>query len=249
MIFRLILFTCCMLSVSLYAQDEHVKEYVLEAYPRWYGNNNYTIQGNIGINKTTDDISRVRYYLKPSFTYGLNKNWATHGGMGFYHSEYEVIEDSYELRPFLGLSHFSQFNDKWVMSSYFRAEERYIFSLPEKEKKETLRLRLRLQTAYHFTPSSQKNNWHRATLGIEGFKSYTNDTDIDIYSYETRVILGIERNLNEKNKIRFELAWKYLGNPTQVSGSDINTVYFKIQYYPIWGKLLSNILSQGEVNE
>ena len=249
MIFRLILFAFTISYASLYAQDKQVREYVLEAYPRWYAKDNYTIQGNIGIDKTSHDISRVKYYLKPSSTYALDKNWAIHGGMGFYYSDYEVIEDSYELRPFLGLSHFSQFNDEWVMSSYFRAEERYIFSLPEKEKKETLRLRFRLQTAYNFTPSSQKNNWHRATIGIEGFKNYTNDKDKDIYGYETRVTLGIERNLNEKNKIRFELAWKYLGQPTQVSGSDINTVYLKIKYYPTWGKLLNNILSQREVDE
>ena len=67
---------------------------------------------------------------------------------------------------------------------------------------------------------------------------------ITIYDeYATRLTFGLERNLEDKEKIRFELAFKYLGDPSELSKSDITTVYFKIQYYPSWGEFWGNTLS------
>ena len=47
----------------------------------------------------------------------------------------------------------------------------------------------------------------------------------------------------------FELAFKYLGDPGELSKSDITTVYFKIQYYPSWGEFWGNTLSNRDIDE
>ena len=246
--FLTVLINCSLLSGLLYAEEDQVQQYVLEAYPRWYSGDKASIQGNIGIDATNHDLSRVNYYIKPSGTYALGKNWAFHGGLGFYYKDYKEYDNEYELRPFLGLSHFIQLNDKWSTSAYFRAEERYQY-ISSDSRGETLRLRLRLRTAYDINTIYQKHTWRSATIGLEGFKSFTDDEGIDIYDHETRLTFGLERNLDDKEKIRFELAFKYFGVPTEISQSNVTTVYFKIQYYPSWGGFWGNTLSNRDIDE
>ena len=59
----------------------------------------------------------------------------------------------------------------------------------------------------------------------------------------------MERSLSDLDKVRFELSWKYKSPPGEVSDSSVNTVYFKIQYYPVWGGMLNNKLFNRGVDE
>ena len=90
-------------------------------------------------------------------------------------------------------------------------------------------------------------------LGIEGFRSHIKgqiDSGIqDNYDYETRITTSIERSLSSKDKVRFELAWKFQSLLRDVSEASVSTVYFKIQYFPIWGGLFDNRLSDREIDE
>jgi len=63
------------------------------------------------------------------------------------------------------------------------------------------------------------------------------------------VTLGAERNLNKERKVRFELAWKYKTQATELSGSDIHTIFFKIQYFPSWGSRFRNRLRDRDIDE
>ncbi|WP_373032220.1 DUF2490 domain-containing protein [Sulfurovum sp.] len=179
----------------------------------------------------------MRYYVKPSVSYGLNNDLALHVGLGLYYTNYKEEDNNVETRPYLGISHFYTFTEKWKLSSYLRVEERF-----KDNKTDSTQLRLRLRTHYTINPISNENSWYKFT----GFKSYyhdENDADSqDTYDRESRVTLSLERSLSKKEKLRFELAWKYQSPLGEISSSDSNTVYFKIQYYPMWGKRLSNTL-------
>ena len=244
-----LLFT--ILPLSLFsAESNTAQQGSLEIYPKWYSNDDMTIQGNIGIKKILQQSDWVTYYVKPSTTYALSRNWAVHGGLGFYYTDNKTFDNRREWRPFVGLSHFTNFTDKWGMSSYFRTEERFRNNISSDNKSETTRLRLRLRNSYKLNPTSTPHSWHKMTLDLEGFRSYNSDTLIEAsYDYETRVAVGAERIMGKARKVRFELAWKYKTQANEISDSDINTVFFKIQYFPSWGSRHRNKLRDRDIDE
>jgi len=230
--------------------DEYAKQVVLEMYPKWYSGEDVTIQGNVGIEKIFRGNDWIQYYGKPSLTYALNKNWALHGGLGYYYTAYQNVNDTYEIRPFLGISHSSKWTDKWTTGTYFRTEERYHYSTGSNNRSNNTRLRLRIRTSYLFNPVTIPNRWHKVTFGIEGFKSYNTDNSLEkLYDYQTNITLGLERSLQRGQKLRFELAWKYKAALNQITDTDISTAFFKIQYYPSWGRWWRNKLRNRDIDE
>lgn len=239
-----LLLVLCFATPVLKASDTE-KQFLLEAYPALYSDENYTIQGNIGINKVFDsDDNSKQFYARPSISYALDYNWALHGGMGFYFTDYEESENNIEIRPYLGISHFHPLTDKWKMSSYFRVEERF-----QDNDDDSTRLRFRLRTNYKMNPLSKDHSWHQFMLSLEGLKSYNHDDSnidsVNTFDRESRVTLGIERSLSKRDKVRFELAWRYKTPPKDISTESVSTVYFRIQYYPIWGdRLVSRLINR-----
>ncbi len=242
----------CFAGSNLSAAEED-QEIALEFYPQWYSQENYTVQSNIGIEKSFQNNTQIKYYTKPSITYALNEYWSLHGGFGLYYTDYKESNNNFEIRPFQGISHFYPLNEKWKLSSYFRVEERLHYDTKSEERENELRLRLRFRTDYRLDTLTRKHFWDKLIFGVEGFRSNNNDEiDADIqdnYKYESRVTVGLERNLSEQDKIRFELSWKYQVPPGEISDASINTFYFKIQYYPVWGEKLRNKLSNRGVDE
>ena len=244
-----LLFTILPLSVFS-AKNNSAQQVSLEIYPKWYSENDLTIQGNIGVKKMFHEHDWITYYVKPSTTYALSRNWAVHTGLGFYYTDNKTFDNTTELRPFIGISHFTNVTDKWAISSYFRAEDRFRKNIDLDNNSETTRLRLRFRNSYKLNPLSHEQSWHKVTLDLEGFKSYNSDMTLEpTYDYETRVTFGAERSLNEEKKVRFELAWKYKTQARQLSDSDIHTIFFKIQYFPSWGNKFRNKLRDREIDE
>ena len=247
-----ILLVLCFASSTLQAAEEE-DVVALEFYPQWLSEEDYTVQGNIGIEKDFRSNDWVEYYTKPSIAYALDNNWALHGGLGLYYTDNKDSDNNFEIRPFQGISHFHPLSEKWKLSTYFRAEERFQYNTNTRDKETTLRLRLRFRTDYMFNPLSTKDTWHKLTLGVEGFRSNNDDdsnTGIqDYYTYESQVTLGLSRNLSEQKRVRFEVSWKYQVPPGDISESSVNTFYFKIQYYPIWGGILGNKLFHRGIDE
>jgi hypothetical protein len=226
------------------------RQILLEVYPQWYSKDDMTIQGNIGITKIYQNSDWITHYAKPSVTYAISHNLALHGGLGYYYTNNNIIDDIREWRPFVGMSHFSNLTDKLGISSYFRTEERYRSTFDSNNKSKTTRLRLRFRNTYKLNPLSVPHSWHKITLDLEGFKSYTSDTVIEpTYDYQTRVSLGLERSLTGNKKLRFEIAWKYATQPINILDSSLHTVFFKIQYFPTWGSQLGNRLFDRGIDE
>ena len=79
----------CFLFTSVQSQevDDKSRQLSLEVYPQWYSDEDYSIQGNIGIEKEFQNNSWNQYYIKPSAAYALDNNWALHGGLGGYYRD------------------------------------------------------------------------------------------------------------------------------------------------------------------
>ena len=247
-VFLLVCFTS-----SAFSEGEKEKQLSLEVYPQWFSNDDYTLQGNIGIDKEMDDNSWVEYYVKPSGTYALDHNWALHGGLGGYYKDYKSAGNRWEIRPYAGLSHYTPWTDKWTLSSYFRVEERFFVYSGDEDSTNSTRFRFRLRAAYTLDPDFVFSSWRRFTTDVEVFKSANTDqntTDIDAaHDYETHLILGLERHLPNHEKLRFELGWQYKSLPSKASSSSVNTVYFRLKYYPVWGTPIRNMLLNRNVEE
>jgi hypothetical protein len=226
------------------------KQVSLEIYPKWYSSDNVTFQGNIGVKKLFQERDWITSYVKPSMTYALSHHMALHGGLGFYYTNNKTVNNVEELRPFLGLSHFTNFTDKWAISSYFRSEERYFYTVGSDSRSQTTRLRLRFRNSYKLNPLNVPHTWHKVTFDLEGFRSFNRAaTVIPSYDYETRVTLGAEHSLSKEKKVRFELAWKYKTQATEISDASVNTIFFKIQFFPSWGNRLRNRLRDRDIDE
>ncbi len=239
---------------SAFSEGEKEKQLSLEVYPQWFSNDDYTVQGNIGIDREFHNESWVAYYVKPSATYALDNNWAVHGGLGGYYKDDNATNDNrWEVRPYVGVSHYTSLTDKWTLSSYLRVEERYFYYIGDEDNKNTTRFRFRSRAAYTLDPDFVFSSWRRFTTDVEVFKSTNSDqntTDIDAtHDYETRLVLGLERHLENQAKLRFELGWQYKSLPSKASSSSINTVYFRLKYYPVWGAPLRNRLFNRNVEE
>jgi hypothetical protein len=247
------LFLLSLGTVSLQSNDKK-KELSFEVYPQWYSNEDYTVQGNIGVEKEFNNHEWVEYYVKPSATYALDNNWALHGGLGGYYKDDNATNDNrWEVRPYIGVSHYTAWTDKWKVSSYLRVEERYFDYIGDEDNTHLTRLRFRVRAAYTLDSDFVFASWHRLTTDVEVFKSANTDrntTDEDAsHDYETRLILGLERYLENHEKLRFELGWKYKSKPGKASSSSVNTVYFRLKYYPVWGLPLGNKLFGRDVEE
>ncbi len=246
------LFLFCLGTASLQSKDKE-KEFLLEVNPQWYSTDDYTVQGNIGVDREFQKKIWTEYYVKPSAAYALDHNWALHGGLGGYYKDYQDSQNRWEVRPYAGISHYTDWTDKWTLSSYFRAEERYYAYAGDESSTNTTRFRFRLRADYTLDPDFVFSSWQKLTVGVEVLKSGNSDqntTDADPdRDYETRLVLGLERRLDNESKLRFELAWKYKSKPGQASSSSVNTVYFRLKYYPVWGSPLGNILLYRGVDE
>ena len=242
----------CFSPATLHANEKE-KQLALEVYPQWYSTDNYTVQGNIGIEKAFQGNNWVHYYVKPSATYALDNNWAVHGGLGGYYKDYQDNQNRWEVRPYAGVSHYYVWTEKLKLSSYLRAEKRYYYYTGDQSSSNTARLRFRVRSSYTLDSHSFISSWNKLTVGVEVFQSQNSDNHStnmdDIYDSETRITLGLERKLNDQRKLRFELAWRYQSPPGQVSSASVNTVYFKIKYYPAWGDTLRNTLFHREIDE
>ena len=249
----LLLLLLCFTS-SAFAEGEREKQLSLEVYPQLFLDDDYTVQGNIGIDREFHNESWVTYYVKPSGTYALDHNWALHGGLGGYYKDNNASNDNrWEVRPYVGVSHFTDWTDKWTLSSYFRVEERCFYYIGDEDSTNTTRFRFRARATYTLDPGFVFSSWRRFTTDVEVFKSGNSDhntTDVDAtHDYETRLVLGLERRLDDHAKLRFELGWQYKSLPSKASSSSINTVYFRLKYYPVWGSPLGNRLFYRDVEE
>jgi len=87
-------------------------------------------------------------------------------------------------------------------------------------------------------------------MGAEILRTYFNkdeqynefDENFDI---ESRISLSIERTLKNKQKVRFDLSWRYQVPFDRIETSKFSTAVFRVRYYPVWGDLFRNILSRN----
>ena len=238
---------------SISADEVQNKEYQLEVNPQWYSTENYAVQGVLGLSRKNSIDNRNRVYMRPSVAYGVTSEITARVGLFAGYNNFSELQDSLEVRPYVGVNYYHDFDDtfsRWSLSGYFRIEDRLRYATDTWENEQHLRARLRLWGIYTLNPISKEDSWHRVILGAELLRTYFNKDEKlieldDTFDVESRVSLSIERTLKDKQKIRFDLSWRYQVPFNEIDESKFSTVVFRIRYYPAWGDLFSNILSRN----
>ena len=224
--------------------EEQGREYMFEVNPQWYSYENYVIDGPIGVLKTFNYFEKERYYAKPAILFALTSQLTVRFGSMLSYTHSHDLEDRIETSPYAGINYYHTFSDafdKFSITSYLRAEKRYFHFSDDKEGEDMARLRLRLRGIYQINSRTKLHSWYRAILGAEILRTYNNDLDyIDLdedFKVESRLSLALDRTLDKDQKIRFEVTWKYQVPLDEINNANVNTIRFKIRYYPTWGNL------------
>ena len=154
----------------------------------------------------------------------------------------DVLDNRLEIRPFQGINYSYDFLESWDVSMYGRAEERLDYNTVTWESQNSLRLRLRLRMSYIWD-AYHVGRYYKATFGTEVFKTVSGEESQ--INEQSRISLGLERNFNMSQKVRFEVTWQrqVLFSITDTSYSDI---YFRFRYYPSWGSVIKNKLRDSD---
>ena len=234
----------------LSADEFKDQQYEIEVVPQWYSTDNYVIQGPIGVLRKKTEVDIDRFYIRPSVFFGFNANWSAR--VGFY-SAYNSLEEFInivEVRPYLGLNYYHTYVNTFEpisLNVYLRAEERVRYNVETWDQVHNFRARLKVSGIYDFNELSEENTWRRAILSAELLRTYFNEDEQDIhldehFEVETRVSLAVERTLEDKQKIRYDLSWRYQVPFNEISDATFHIFAFKVSYFPVWGDIFRNRL-------
>jgi len=235
---------------SLAGDEFKDQQYELEVSPQWYSTEHYVIQGSIGALRKKTETDVDRFYIRPSVSYSFNTNWSARAGLYSAYNNINKLTNNIEVRPYLGLNYYHTFVNIFEPISiniYLRAEERVRYDVESWDQVHNLRARLKVSGIYDFNDISVANTWRRAILSAEFLRTYFNEEEKEIhldenFEVETRISLAIERILEDKQKIRFDLSWRYQVPFNEISDTNFNIFAFKISYFPVWGELFRNRL-------
>ncbi len=147
-----------------------------------------------------------------------------------------ILNNTLELRPFQGMSYNYGFSDQWNVNIYGRVEERFDFDTQTWESQNSIRLRLRLRTAYTWDTLGD-NRYYKVLLGVEAFKTVRGE--VSQLNEQSRLTLGVERNFNKNQRVRLEVTLQQQTLFT-IKDKTYSDVYFRIRYYPSVGDSLIN---------
>lgn len=246
------LFFISVLFTMLSAEEMQDTQFRLEAVPQWYSTESYVIQGPIGIERRNSAIDRDRVYIRPSASYAFDdSDWSAGIGLYLAYNLYDDLDNTIEIRPYLGLNYLQTYSgdyDQLSFNFHLRAEDRFRYDAHNWDKtQQNVRLRFKTSGIYDFHDSLKTKSWRRLILSGEILHTYLNDEEKEFhlnenFEVESRLSLGIERNLAEQKRIRLELSWRYQVPFNEISDATFHTFGLKISYYPVWGDILKNRL-------
>jgi len=108
-------------------------------------NEKFTYDGNYGLRGVLSGEEWRRYYIHPSAIYYFKINLRIRGGIRVIYTEEFSTVNSFEIRPWQGISLNWPQTSYFTINNYFRLEERFTFYSDETNSDFALRLRYRIQ--------------------------------------------------------------------------------------------------------
>ena len=228
--------------------DEIAKQVRIDLVPQWYSKDALKVYGQISVRKEWHKTDWLRYVVKPSVAYSLDKYWSIRAGLGLLYTDNKPLEnidlnDRFEIRPFQGLTYNYKLSDSWKVDAYGRMEERFDFDTQTWDSINSLRLRLRLRIIYKFDAYRQ-GKYYRVMASGEGFSSLSQSTHQTDEKY--RISFAVERSFSHSQKARLEMTWeaKEFHYFSSSENATYDQIYLRFIYYPTWGTLYNKLRKQ-----
>lgn len=108
-------------------------------------NEEFTYDGNYGIRGLISDEEWSRYYIHPSLIYYYKINLRLRGGIRFIYTEEYSTVNSFEMRPWQGISLNWPQTSYFTINNYLRMEQRFTTYSDDNKSDFVVRFRYRIQ--------------------------------------------------------------------------------------------------------
>lgn len=154
------------------AQDDTDAQFWIDYDPHWYIKPNWEFYADAGL-RFLDTGDWKQIYARPSMRYYSPGKWEGHFGIGGFFTYEDNFENLFELRPWQGFKIRWPRFERFSISHYFRAEERFLFETDNWTSEATLRLRYQIGTRVPLNRKSGKEDWF-IPLSVEFFANAEN---------------------------------------------------------------------------
>ena len=153
-------------------------------------NEKWTYDGNYGLRGIISGEEWRRYYIHPSIIHYYKINLRFRGGMRFIFTEEYTTVNTFEIRPWQGISMNWPQTSYFTINNYFRLEERFTFYSNNQNLDFVFRLRYRIQAK---TPTIKLVAIDQQIYFLANFEIFGNmgEAITEKYVNRTRFSLGM----------------------------------------------------------
>jgi len=171
--------------------------------------NEFTYDGNYGIRGLISGEEWRRYYIHPSIIYYYKINLRLRGGMRFIYTEEYTTVNTFEMRPWQGISLNWPQTSYFTINNYFRLEERFTFYSNDQSPEFVFRLRYRIQAK---TPTIRIIALDQRIYFLANFEIFGNIGDAVAEKYVNRTRLSLGMGLYFSNSWWLEIIYARQGS-------------------------------------
>ena len=196
--------------VPLFAQEDEIDSQTWMDFRTIYDiNEKWTYDGNYGLRGIISGQDWRRYYIHPSVIYYYKINLRVRGGIRFIFTEEYTAVNSFEIRPWQGVSMNWPQTSYFTINHYFRLEERFTFYSGETSSDFALRFRYRIQAK---TPTITITAINQKIYFLANYELFANIGDAVVEKYVNRRRISFAMGVYIANAWWFELHYALQGS-------------------------------------
>ena len=209
---------------QLLSNSELSRQIWLDYNPSWALSDRVQLYGDVGYRSELESRGWWRAVLRPSVRYQWNPRIRFSGGIGFFYTANEVIQDRVEIRPWQGVS--LDWPTRRIRLQHFvRLEQQFETTQSSSRSRTALRLRYRLRPTLDWNREGASRYW-RLLLSAEAFARLTGQRGQ--FDEEIRITLGLEKGFSNRLRIRLDTTWQKEG---VVFDAPVEDVFIRVRVF------------------
>ena len=185
--------------------------------------------GDIGLRSELESDAWWRVVVRPGVRACRASGVCLSGGIGSFYTFNEVGPDTWEVRPFQGVSA-TWPRGRVSLTHYVRLEERFDFNTSTWTSQVSLRGRYQLAASLKWDAVQPDRYWS-LTGTVEGFLTLAGDQGQ--FREQVRATIGLERSFRRSLRIRGEVSWQQ--RRLFVQGTEVSDVFLRVRIFQGWG--------------
>jgi hypothetical protein len=172
-------------------------------------NEEFTYDGNYGIRGLISDEEWRRYYIHPSLIYYYKINLRLRGGIRFIFTEEYTTVNTFEIRPWQGISLNWPQTSYFTINNYIRMEQRFTTYSNDTKSDFVLRFRYRIQAK---TPTITITAINQSIYFLANYEIFLNIGEAVAEKYVTRRRISLAMGFYFSNSWWLEFVYALQGS-------------------------------------